>query len=275
MPNMFKCLLERLFPSSLQLNARNTVFYTALSKRFNIKAKTTNSCVGDTSPSKHETMRGTAYRNLAVCAFPVEDRIPPEERAGHVTEEDREAYEDWLFLSKHSNDNKYVLPTLNFDHAMVVESFRNSQYYSPPKKHTAGNWPPFLALLFVTRPFRDHRVLINDAFCQHPSAIVLSPTRCKIVCLHMPDVGAADDGDEVEDGGEAGAEEKVTSADEVPAGEYVRYVDAPKGQFFDVGKPPQYEARGFLWGVAFQLQPRPAPTVAPPPQKKQRSVLWL
>ena len=120
---------------------------------------------------------------------------------------------------------------------MVVEWFRNSQYYSPPKKHTAGNRPPFPALLFMTRPFRDHHVLSNDAFCQHTSATVLSPTRCKIVCLHMPDVGAADDGDEVEDGAEAGAE-KATSADEVPVGEYVRYVDAPKGQFFDVGKPP-------------------------------------
>ena len=156
---MFKCLLERLFPSHLQLNARNTVFYTALSKRFNIKAKTTNSRVGDTSPSKHETMGGTAYRNLAVCAFPVEDRIPPEERPGPVAEEDREAYGDWLFLSKHSNDNKAVLPTLNFDHAMVVEWFKNWKYYSPPKKHQAGNWPPFPALLFMTRPYRDHRVL--------------------------------------------------------------------------------------------------------------------
>ena len=97
-PNMFQCLLERLFPSNVHLNARNTVFYMALSKRFNIKAKATNSCVGDTSPSKHETMGGTAYRNLAVCAFPVEDRIPPEERAGPVTEDDREAYEDWLFF---------------------------------------------------------------------------------------------------------------------------------------------------------------------------------
>ena len=211
------------------------------------------------------------------CAFPVEDRIPPEERLGPVTEEDREAYEDWLFLSKHSYDNKAVLPTLNFDHAMVVEWFRKSQYYSPPKKHTTGNRPPFPALLFMTRPFRDHRVLINDAFCQHPSTTVLSPTRCKIVCLHMPDVGVADDGDEVEDGGEAGVEEKLTSEGEVPVGEYVRYVDASKGQFFDVGKPPQYEARGFLWGVAFQLQPRLAPAVAPPrpPQKKQRSVLSL
>ena len=275
-PNMFKCLLERLFPSNLQLNAWNTVFYTALSKRFNIKAKTTNSCVADTSPSKHETMGGTPYRNLADCAFAVEDRIPPEERPGPVTEEDREAYEDWLFLSKHSDDNKALLPTLNFDHAMVVEWFRNSQYYSPPKKHTAGNRPPFPALLFITRPFRDHRAVINHAFCDHPSATVLSPARYKIVCLHMPDVGAADDGDEVEDGGQAGAEEKVTSADEVPAGDYVRYVDAPKGQFFDVGKPPQYEARGFLWGVAFQRQPRPAPAFAPPPPgKKQRSVLSL
>ena len=165
---MFKCLLERLFPSHLQLNARNTVFYTALSKCFNIMAKTTNSCVGDTSPSKHETMGGTAYRNLAVCALPVEDRIPPEERPGPVTEEDREAYEDWLFLSKHSNDNKAVLPTLNFDNTMVVEWFKNSQYYSPPKKHTAGNRPPFPALLFMTRPYRDHRVLINNASSNGP-----------------------------------------------------------------------------------------------------------
>ena len=163
-PNMFKCLLERLFPSNLQLNARNTVFYMALSKRFNIKAKTTNSCVGDTSPSKHETMGGTAYRNLAVRAFPVDDRIPPEKWPGPVTEEDREAYEDWLFLSN-NNDNKAVLPTLNFDHAMVVEWFRNLQYYSPFKEHTARNRPPFPALLFMTRPFRGHRVLINDAFC--------------------------------------------------------------------------------------------------------------
>ena len=155
-PNMFKCLLEQLFPSHLQLNARNTVFYTALSKRFNIKAKTTNSCVGDTSPSKHQTMEGTAYRNLAVCAFPVKDRIPPEERPGPVTEEDCEAYEDWLFLSKHSNDNKAVLRTLNFDHAMVVEWFKNSQYYSPPKKHQAGNRPPFPALLFLRRPKQVH-----------------------------------------------------------------------------------------------------------------------
>ena len=225
---------------------RNTVFYTALTKRFNIKAKTTNSCVGDNSPSKHETMGGTAYSNLAVSALPVEDRIPPEERPGPVTVEDREAYGDWLFLSKHSNDNKVVLPTLNFDHAMVVEWFKNSQHYSPPKKHQARNRPPFPALLFMTWPYRDHRVLISDAFCQHPCATVLSPMRCKMVCPHMPDVGAAGDGDEVEDGGQAVAEEKVMSADEVPTGEYVWYVDAAKGQFFDVGKPSQYEAGGFL-----------------------------
>ena len=272
MPNMFKCLLERLFPSHLQPNAWNTVFRTALSKRFNIKAKTTNSCVGDTSPSKHETMGGTAYRNPAVCAFPVEDRIPPEERPGPVTEEDREEYEDWLFLSTHSNDNKAVLPTLNFDHAMVVEWFKIPQYYSPAKKHLAGNRPPFPDVLFMTRPYRDHRVLINDAFCQHSSATVLSPTRCKIVCLQMPDVGVAGDGDEVEDGGQAGAEEKMISADEVPAEECVWYVDAPKGQFFGVGKPPQYEARGFLLGGGV---PAAASTVTcrcppPPPRRSSR-----
>ena len=83
--------------------------------------------MGDTSPSKHRTKGGTAYRYLAVSAFPVEDRIPPERRPGPVTEEYREAYEYWLFLSKHSNGNKGMLPTLNYDYAMVVESFKNSQ----------------------------------------------------------------------------------------------------------------------------------------------------
>ena len=43
--------------------------------------------------------------------------------------------------------------------------------------------------------------------------------------------------------------------DEVAAGEYVRVIHAPKGQFFYVSAHPQYEARGFLWGVAFKLQP--------------------
>ena len=85
----------------------------------------------------------------------------------------------------------------------------------------------------------------------------------------MPHVGVADDGDGVEAGGEAAADEKVTSADEVPAGEYVRYVDAPKGQFFNVGKTPQYEARGFLWGLRSSCSldrhlPLPPP---PPPQR--------
>ena len=71
-------------------------------------------------------------------------------------------------MSKHSNDNKNVLPTLNFDHAMVVEWFKNSQCYSPPKKHTVGNRPPFPALLFITRTYRDHRVLMNDASSTGP-----------------------------------------------------------------------------------------------------------
>ena len=78
-PNMFKCFLEHLFPSEMQLNPRNTVFYTTLCKRFTIKAKTTSACVGDKSPSKHETVGGTAYRNLAFCPFPMEDRVPPGE----------------------------------------------------------------------------------------------------------------------------------------------------------------------------------------------------
>ena len=62
--------------------------------------------------------------------------------------------------------------------------------------------------------------------------------------------------------------------DEVAAREYVRLIDAPKGQFFDVSAHPQYEARGFLWGVAFKLQPRPE-AAAPPVEKKHRSVLSL
>ena len=61
---------------------------------------------------------------------------------------------------------------------------------------------------------------------------------------------------------------------EVAAGEYVFLIDAPKGQFFDVSVNPQYEAPGFLRGVAFKPQPRPAPAAAPV-LKKQRSILSL
>ena len=60
--------------------------------------------------------------------------------------------------------------------------------------------------------------------------------------------------------------------DKVAAGEYVFLIDAPKGQCFDVSARPQYEARGFLCGVAFKVQPRPAPAAAPV-QKKKRSIL--
>ena len=62
--------------------------------------------------------------------------------------------------------------------------------------------------------------------------------------------------------------------DGVAAGEYVRLIDAPKGQLFDVTGNPQYEARGFLGGVALKLQPRPAPA-APPVHRMQRFVVSL
>ena len=149
-------------------------------------------------------------------------------------------------------------------------------YFRPSKKVALGSRPLFPLLSYITANFREHRVLINDAFCRQSAASVLSLTRAKIVCLHMPDV--AHGGPDVVDvnEGEGQAEQcqpqKETQnegdsdmfcADEVAAGEYVRLVDAPKGQFFDVSANPQYEARGFLWGVAFKLQPRPALAAAP------------
>ena len=110
------------------------------------------------------------------------------------------------------------------------------------------------------------RVLINDAFCQQPATSVLSSTCAKIVCFHMPDVaqGGMDVGDVNEGQGQAeqGQLQKeartvrysnMICANEVAGGEYVRLIDAPKGRFFDVSANPQYEARGFLWGVAEKL----------------------
>ena len=75
----------------------------------------TNACVGDTSPSKHETVRGTAYRGLAGCTFLIEERIPVDERARPVIAEGRAAHEAWLLLAKYKNCNKSVWLTLNFD----------------------------------------------------------------------------------------------------------------------------------------------------------------
>ena len=65
-PNEFKTGLEHVFPAELQLNPRNKLFYTLLCKRFSIKNKATMACIGDYTPSKHETVGGTAYRNLAI-----------------------------------------------------------------------------------------------------------------------------------------------------------------------------------------------------------------
>ena len=44
-PNMFKTFLERIFRAELQLNWRNTLFYTLLRKRFTIKNTTTMACI--------------------------------------------------------------------------------------------------------------------------------------------------------------------------------------------------------------------------------------
>ena len=65
----------------------------------------------------------------------------------------------------------------------------------------------------------------------------------------------------------------MNCTDDVAAGEYVRMIDAPKGQFFDVSANP--EARGFLRGVAFKLQPRPAPGAAPVRKKTRVCSLSL
>ena len=130
---MFKCLLARIFPSDPHVNARNNVFPTTLNKRFSVKCKTTNYFVGDTSPSKHDPwgVGSTAYKNLAIGPFPIEERILLDEQAGLVTEEDPAAHDDWLFMA--TNQNKTVLPTLNFDQPMLVEWFKNREPYNPPK----------------------------------------------------------------------------------------------------------------------------------------------
>ena len=91
-PNMFKTFLERIFPAELQLNPRNTLFYTLLCERFSIQNETTMACIGDYTPSKHETVGGKVYRNLAICPLPVAECIPLEQRAGAVTAEDRVVY---------------------------------------------------------------------------------------------------------------------------------------------------------------------------------------
>ena len=55
---MFKTFLERVFPAELQLNPRNTLFYTLLCKRFSIKNETTMASMDDYTLSNHETVGG-------------------------------------------------------------------------------------------------------------------------------------------------------------------------------------------------------------------------
>ena len=50
---------------------------------------------------------------------------------------------------------------------------------------------------------------------------MLSPTCCRIVCLHMHDLGDADNGEEADNGVGDGEECKITSSDEVLAWDYV------------------------------------------------------
>ena len=70
-PNMFKTILQHVFPVKLQWIPRNTILYTLLCKRFSIKDKTSMACIADYTPSKHEAVGRTTYRNLAICPFPV------------------------------------------------------------------------------------------------------------------------------------------------------------------------------------------------------------
>ena len=64
-------------------------------------------CIGVYTPSKHEMVGETTYRNLAICLFPVAHRIPLEEGAGAVTDEDRTIYGVYgLFLMHYANQNK-------------------------------------------------------------------------------------------------------------------------------------------------------------------------
>ena len=158
---------------------------------------------------------------------------------------------------RYSNQNKAILPTLNYDTEMVTEWFKSSPYFRPPKKVGPGNRPAFPPLSYMTTNFREHRVLMNDAFCQQPAASVLSATRAKIVCLQMPDVDGVDGNEgegEAQPEGEGQAQptqqapqqgdcqnvgdSHMICTHEVAAGEYVRLIDVPKGHFlmsvFDV-----------------------------------------
>ena len=176
---------------------------------------------------------------------------------------DRAIYGDWLFPMRYSNQNKAILSTVKYDTEMLAQWFNNSPYFQPPKKVALGNRPLFPPLSYMTANFQEYRVLINDAFCRQPAAGVLSPTRAKMVCLHMPDVAEeGPDGVDVNEGeGQAQpeGEGQAQPAQEAPqhrnsqnegdsgmictggvaAGEYVRLIGTPKGQFFYVSANPQ------------------------------------
>ena len=130
--------------------------------------------------------------NLAICPFPVANRIPLKECAGAVVDEDRVVYGHWFFLMRYLNQNKAPLPTLNYHTEIVAEWFKSSTYFRPPKKVAPGKRPPFPQLSYMTANFREHRGLMTDALRQQPAPSVLSPTRAKILCLHMPDVEGMD-----------------------------------------------------------------------------------
>ena len=74
--NMFKTYLERVFPAEMQLNPRNTLFYTLLCKRFSIKNKLTMACIGDYTPSKHETVGGQTVPQPRHLSFSGRRRRP-------------------------------------------------------------------------------------------------------------------------------------------------------------------------------------------------------
>ena len=88
----------------------------------------------------------------------------------------------------YSHQNKAMLPNVNYDTEMVIEWLKSCLYFRPPKKLALGNRPLLPPLSYLSATFREHQVLVIDAFCQHPAASVLSPTRAKIVCLHMLEV---------------------------------------------------------------------------------------
>ena len=95
---MFKTIVEGVFPVELDLNPHNTLFKTLLCRPLTIKTKTTVACIGDHTPSRHETIGRTLYR------------IPRKEHAGAVTDEDRVVHDGWLFLMRYSKQARPSSP---------------------------------------------------------------------------------------------------------------------------------------------------------------------